>query len=126
MDGPLRRPLATISLRCRFLFDGALVGKPRLSPPPSTFCSGFGESSSFLFRRSGIVLGIAEPTRALDRSGVVSHQADDDLHQHALAGAVLADQSDQLGRLDGEARAAEHVDFPAGARFLAESSSLGR
>src|SRR5512133_779057 len=56
---------------------------------------------------------VAEPAEALDPAPVAAKQAHDDLHQRALARAVLADQADQLARANHQARAAKDVEAPA-------------
>src|SRR5680860_605992 len=50
---------------------------------------------------------------ALDRARVSLQQADDDLHQGALARAVLADQPDQFAAADLEASSLQNLDSAA-------------
>jgi hypothetical protein len=53
---------------------------------------------------------VAKARPALDRPRVAREEADDDLHQNALSGAVLAYEPDKLTRLHVERGAAQDVE----------------
>ena len=61
-----------------------------------------------LRRRGEMALGAVEE----DAAGARRHAAGDDLHQRRFAGAVVAEQRDDLAAIDVEADAAQRLDRP--------------
>jgi hypothetical protein len=51
---------------------------------------------------------VAEPAPPLDAAGIRTKRTNQDLHQRALAGAVLADQTNDLPRVQGQVHATQH------------------
>jgi cytochrome c biogenesis protein CcdA len=63
-----------------------------------------------LVPQHGLLRAVTKPARMPDRSVVAAEQADDDLHEGALAGAVLADKPDELAVADHQLDAREALD----------------